>query len=136
MTAGTSRRTQLAAVWLLHQEGRRAAGHAEAARAWAEQDARRDHRGYLTTDWFNPVEINIGLMDIGTAACKWERVAGIEDVCYVQIHDRRPGDRRNEMYTDTAAGDIDTATCRTLQRLHGWPAVHYTMALAITGTRA
>jgi hypothetical protein len=98
MTATTRRRSQLATVWILHQAGREAAGHVDADRAWAEKEALRDSRGCSTVEWFNPVEINIGLDDVKAAVAKWERIAGLKGVCHVDIHDRRPGQTRNEFY--------------------------------------
>jgi hypothetical protein len=97
-STATRRRTRLATVWILHQEGREAAGHTDGDRAWNEQNARRDRRGYLTTSWFNPVEINIAVQDIPAAIAKWERIAGVQGVCHADIHDRQPGDARNEFH--------------------------------------
>lgn len=91
------RRGQLATVWLLTQQGQGLAGHADAKKAWAEKDATppgSEARAF----WFSPVEINIDPADAGRAVAKWEAIAGMTGVCHVEVHDRRPGDRRNEVH--------------------------------------
>lgn len=89
--------SKLVTVWLLTEQGRQLAGHADAERAWAEMEATppfSEHR----SRWFTPVEISIAPEDAPRAVAKWERVAGQAGVCHVEARVPQPGDRRNEVY--------------------------------------
>lgn len=90
-------RRQLATVWLLTEHGQELAGHGDAARAWKEKEATPPFSD-ARASWFTPVEIGISLDDVDAAVAKWERIAQAAGVCHVEIRDRLPGERRNEVY--------------------------------------
>ena len=95
-----SAKTQLVTIWLFHQEGRKAAGHNDAERAWTEAHALppRSPERIEACNHFNPVEIGLSVDDVDRAVAKWERVAGLPGVCHVEIRDRRPRETVQKFY--------------------------------------
>lgn len=84
-------KAQAATLWIYTERGRATGDDIETA--WSQKKMGEKHD--LS---FNPVEFYLRLSDVPAAVAKWEKIAGMPNVCKVVIRDKPGYERYHELY--------------------------------------